>query len=113
MKTSINMIQIKKIIREGEICHPWYYGHSYFDWPMNVRVMHPIPINFIVRFIRQAKFWWDCFRLGKSHLDKLEDDIRSKVYHNYWTDVFDSVERKMKIFTDANGLYTRGKPPNN
>lgn len=37
------------IEREEAERYPWWYGHSYTDWSRKVTVLHPIPLNWLVR----------------------------------------------------------------
>ena len=47
---------------EGFVDPPWYYGMAYWDVSYMMSVWYPIPLNFVVRWARAARYTWDRFR---------------------------------------------------
>lgn len=41
---------------------PWYYGVAYYDISWLEAVLYPIPINFLVRWVRSVRDTWNRFR---------------------------------------------------
>lgn len=48
----------------------FYFGLSYKDWARDIEVWHPIPINYVVRFMRGARIRWDRLRRKESWYDR-------------------------------------------
>ncbi len=48
----------------------FYFGLSYVAWDRNIEVWHPIPFNYIIRFLRGARIRWDRLRHKESWYDR-------------------------------------------
>ena len=48
----------------------WWYGLAYHDWEMDCAYYYPIPLNFIVRYAKTFRIFWDRFRGNSSWIDK-------------------------------------------
>ena len=80
MKLIISRLQ--QLCREGEYLPPWYYGYAYKEWDRQVTVFYPIPINFVIRFLKHSKFLWDNFRGKPSYIDKKISEMESIWYND-------------------------------
>lgn len=75
------MIITSICIREGEVIAPWYYGFSYFLPDREAYVFLPIPLNFLVRWARMARYKWDSFRSGQ---DIWSRELAEVYHHAFW-----------------------------
>lgn len=81
-------------VANGEFLPPWFYGFSYIDYPWDLAIFYPIPLNLLVRWGRQLRFWWDDTRSGqRSHylltsddLERMRQDSYERGRHSGWID---------------------------
>jgi hypothetical protein len=76
----------------GEIVPPFYYGLSYGYYERDIEIWHIIPINYIIRWLRDLKYFWDKIRSKPSIVDKIIQDKISQIQREeeeYWRDYWE------------------------
>lgn len=74
------MIISRQEIYEGQTSPPWFYGLAYADFEKEVQIFFPIPVNYLLRWIKTIQASWDRFRSRKGWLDKQILAVRAKAY---------------------------------
>ncbi len=54
---------------QGDRLPPWWYGLAYLEWERDVAVLYPLPLNYVARAWRRARWAWDGWRSGTPRLD--------------------------------------------
>ena len=97
----ISLFHLKKIIPQGELFPKWY-GVAYHDMFQLSYVAYPIPLNLIVRWARNVKFWLGVPR--KSFRSELEKTFHDLGYERGYRRGWDAAKENSK--QQVNDLLT-------
>ena len=77
-------IPFKRLRSEGQYLPPWFYGSAYFDHARAYQVLYPIPFNYLVRFFREIKYFWDKWRSQSTWIDQQIEKLREEIWREYY-----------------------------
>lgn len=85
---------------EGQCMPYFYFGLSYRDYARDIEVWHPIPFNYVVRFMRGARFRWDRLRHRESWYDR---EIRiADMIISVQKDIITDYQQEVRKLKEAN-----------
>ena len=96
-------IPFERLKSESQYLPPWFYGSAYFDHVKAYQIFYPIPFNYLVRFFREIKYFWDRFRSQSTWIDQQIEKLREEMWREYCL----SSEREL-IFKDSQELKLIG-----
>ena len=85
---------------EGGTLPPWYYGHSYTDFCRHADIFYAIPLNYLVRWIKNVKYLWDKFRSKRGWMDKQILAVRAEVIGSYYNIIERKIEERAQALSD-------------
>jgi len=88
-------IPFKRTSSQGEYLPPWFYGVAYEDHYRKMQIFYPIPFNYLVRWAKTLKYFWDRWRSNYSWLD---DQVYKEAIKNYieWRAFYEAIRQDCK-----------------
>ena len=77
-------IPFKRFRSEGQYLPHFIYGLAYTDYARGYQIFYPIPFNYLVRFLREIKYFWDRFRSQSTWVDQQIEKLREKMWREYY-----------------------------
>jgi hypothetical protein len=90
-------VQLRVDREAGNRLPPWWYGLAYLEWERDATVFYPLPLNYVVRWWRLARWRWDWWRSRAPRLDRRVRRLVHRAYATGYSAGFLRVQEAMGI----------------